>query len=461
MRIGCFGSATSNVLRAPQRQTPKSHGIEASQNPLLHIPPHVLASLNPSIPLNLASLLTPNNYIGSSHHDQSSIAQQHQHQSDTRIQSPLAGALKTEDTGASLFASANVTTHGVHKNQCSSPKATGGAAVASSSKEDDKRKVSPAGVDVRRDKVAEALRSKPQRGKKRDDLSEKERLELTRTRNREHAKSTRQRKKARYQELLDREEQLLEFQSSEQLQSQRVASIEAILRARQQVLVYFFRGRSGKESLPGMQSRAKSYHSTELASIIEDNFQIESLFPGGGSIESENALDRMLEWDNALQPRIKKWCHQHSSTEDSAVAALSSLRYEVDAARDGIAFSKNGTAYCRVSLVVDMPRSLESSSLEVERQELMCSICHFKFSPDSAKMVSMSWAVLEDHCSGPGRNPSCFARLCSTAADDAPYDRSETENHQLEELKSQHVHPSTVSLDRVRNAESEESSSVS
>lgn len=45
--------------------------------------------------------------------------------------------------------------------------------------------------EVRKEKVDEALRSKPQRGRKRDNLSEKERLELTRTRNREHAKSTR------------------------------------------------------------------------------------------------------------------------------------------------------------------------------------------------------------------------------------------------------------------------------
>ena len=46
-------------------------------------------------------------------------------------------------------------------------------------------------ANVRREKVEEALRSKPQRGKKREDLSAKERLELTRTRNREHAKTTR------------------------------------------------------------------------------------------------------------------------------------------------------------------------------------------------------------------------------------------------------------------------------
>ena len=45
--------------------------------------------------------------------------------------------------------------------------------------------------DIRVDKVQAALRSKHQRGKKRSDLNHVERLELTRTRNREHAKSTR------------------------------------------------------------------------------------------------------------------------------------------------------------------------------------------------------------------------------------------------------------------------------
>jgi hypothetical protein len=45
--------------------------------------------------------------------------------------------------------------------------------------------------DIRAEKILDALNSKPQRGKKRQDLNELERLELTRTRNREHAKSTR------------------------------------------------------------------------------------------------------------------------------------------------------------------------------------------------------------------------------------------------------------------------------
>ena len=44
---------------------------------------------------------------------------------------------------------------------------------------------------IRQEQIDAALRSKPQRGRKRENLSVLERLELTRTRNREHAKSTR------------------------------------------------------------------------------------------------------------------------------------------------------------------------------------------------------------------------------------------------------------------------------
>ena len=45
--------------------------------------------------------------------------------------------------------------------------------------------------NIRKNEVEAALRSKPQRGRKRENLNAEERLELTRTRNREHAKSTR------------------------------------------------------------------------------------------------------------------------------------------------------------------------------------------------------------------------------------------------------------------------------
>lgn len=53
------------------------------------------------------------------------------------------------------------------------------------------KSISETDAEIRSEKVEEALKSKPQRGRKRDDLNDMERLELTRTRNREHARSTR------------------------------------------------------------------------------------------------------------------------------------------------------------------------------------------------------------------------------------------------------------------------------
>ena len=51
--------------------------------------------------------------------------------------------------------------------------------------------VPEANTTVREDEIKAALESRPQRGKKRDNLTALERKELTKTRNREHARSTR------------------------------------------------------------------------------------------------------------------------------------------------------------------------------------------------------------------------------------------------------------------------------
>ncbi|KAL7537063.1 hypothetical protein ACHAXR_011455 [Thalassiosira sp. AJA248-18] len=76
-------------------------------------------------------------------------------------------------------------------------------------------------VEVRNDKIRDALHSKPQRGKKRRNLNEYERQELTRTRNREHAKSTRMKKKARHEELMEIEKKYLILKEKEALDLRR------------------------------------------------------------------------------------------------------------------------------------------------------------------------------------------------------------------------------------------------
>lgn len=87
-------------------------------------------------------------------------------------------------------------------------------------------------AEVRTDKIVEALKSKPQRGKKRQNLNDFERQELTRTRNREHAKSTRLKKKQRLEELVEMEKKYLLLKEKESLDTRRrehiVQFVEAV-----------------------------------------------------------------------------------------------------------------------------------------------------------------------------------------------------------------------------------------
>jgi hypothetical protein len=89
---------------------------------------------------------------------------------------------------------------------------------------------------IRKEQIEAALHSKPQRGRKRANLNQLERVELTRTRNREHAKCTRIRKKARYEELLQTEKKLQAFLNAQLLQDERKAMINCFIIAREQGL---------------------------------------------------------------------------------------------------------------------------------------------------------------------------------------------------------------------------------
>eukprot|EP00978_Attheya_sp_CCMP212_P017236 scaffold45817_cov50-Attheya_sp.AAC.2 len=91
-------------------------------------------------------------------------------------------------------------------------------------------------IQIRKEEVNAALHSRPQRGRKRENLSALERMELTRTRNREHAKSTRVRKKARYQELLDIEQKFKEMEKRDELSSKRLACLQTFCSIRSNII---------------------------------------------------------------------------------------------------------------------------------------------------------------------------------------------------------------------------------
>lgn len=101
-------------------------------------------------------------------------------------------------------------------------------------------------VDIRREEVEKALNSKPQRGRKRRNLNEEERQELTRTRNREHAKSTRERKKQRHTELLEIERWYQDMRIQQELQSQRRQAVCLFIGVRQAMLRQILNDNSGQ-----------------------------------------------------------------------------------------------------------------------------------------------------------------------------------------------------------------------
>lgn len=111
---------------------------------------------------------------------------------------------------APLSSQIKVVTHGFAVNPTAAPTPTPTTSGAKPSEQ-------PLEVEIRTDIILDALNSKPQRGKKRRNLNDLERLELTRTRNREHAKCTRSKKKARLQELLDIEKEYLLLRENEVL----------------------------------------------------------------------------------------------------------------------------------------------------------------------------------------------------------------------------------------------------
>jgi len=302
---------------------------------------------------------------------------------------------------------------------------------------------------IRKEKVAEALRSKPQRGRKRDDLSETERLELTRTRNREHAKSTRIRKKARYQELLDREELYLQQQEQEDIEFQKRNVIEKIIALRQDMLRDHLQRQSGESS---SSSRKRSldaaiyktvypheHFRVMLAELVDPAtaFEFDSLLPGDANADSDEAIFKMQEWDEALVDRVS------CTFTNNFSEVLPSITYEIESGSDGIALNKNGDAFCRVEIFVQVPSPSEgdpSPTVLSKKSMIMSGICLFRFGSKTNRLTSMRWTTLEDRCSSP----------CSSVRE------KDSNRPYPENLQSQLVHPSVVSLDHVKQNEGDD-----
>jgi hypothetical protein len=229
---------------------------------------------------------------------------------------------------------------------------------------------------VRRQEIDAALRSKPQRGRKRDNLSEVERLELTRTRNREHAKSTRNRKKARHQEMLDNEIKLNGYLKTEKLNEKR----------RRCVLDFFsIRERMLRSTRPSNQS-AGSDETTQIVNTgaeskaLQDVVEDMATFTFCSRTETSDATTAM----SCMQNFDMRLTFRLSSLVGKSV--LSSLSYEVMGFADGIALTSGDTGIAEVKLV----SSIDSF------QPLLTGVLHFQFAPQLDKLRSVVWSTTSD-----------------------------------------------------------------
>lgn len=261
--------------------------------------------------------------------------------------------------------------------------------------------------------------------------------------------SIRVRKKARYQELLDREERYLQLQEQEDLEDERRECIQDFFQMRQSMLLDQVQRLPDDQKLGGGSSQPNKPESSssKLAELVDGTmpFEFDSFLPGGANADSDDAFAKMLEWDEALLRRMK------SSFVESATTVFSTLTYEIESGPSSIALNKNDDAFCRVGLFVNiLPSSSNaattSNQASGKKKLVLSGICAFRFGPEqSSRLASLKWTTLQDEsCSAGGVTPPSWAGGETDSNSSQP---------SRETLGSQLVHPSVVSLDHVRHSQ--------
>lgn len=240
-------------------------------------------------------------------------------------------------------------------------------------------------ITVRVEEVEAALRSKPQRGKKRDNLNGLERLELTRTRNREHAKNTRIRKKARYEELVGNETKYFELKGQRELNSKLIDNAMKFIDARIECMNKNLAEQSSSiwhisaddiRTNDNVASRKDKYkHETLLyGKLVEDTscFKFEVLPQSLKSTEDGLTDLQMHDADVVFQVKSK-------------VEKKAAFSFNILVNKDAIAISARNTIF------VDFTLQLTSHNSGEDCQHIpLCSgIIHFQFANNSHKITSV------------------------------------------------------------------------
>ncbi|KAL7556746.1 hypothetical protein ACA910_008083 [Epithemia clementina (nom. ined.)] len=230
---------------------------------------------------------------------------------------------------------------------------------------------------IRREQVEAALKSKPQRGRKREDLNELERLELTRTRNREHAKSTRIRKKARHQELLDIEKKFDDLLSTNILLFKRRTAVSELFKNRELMLHNF---------QPSDSSHSSGENTAPVGNKTCSLPSLEELVENMAQFQYADGLDHGIHTEKVQLSGAEQMRRFDDYVYSGVVAKFSDptlmrvLRYQIRGNENGIALDSSDGGMAEVDLVLDLPTKVT----------LMTGVWRFRFGLESEKIQSVS-----------------------------------------------------------------------
>ena len=251
------------------------------------------------------------------------------------------------------------------------------------------------------------------------------------------------RKKARYQELLESEEQLKRFRDAEELRQNRKACIQKFLAMREAML-------NGVEV--GDPSSLQVALPSQLPDLVQDvadfSFEVHGQKPFTSNVSSSSlqqetdhqqvVLLRMQRWDRDIQKRFRL---RSGSQEEISASARSAFQYKLADGLNGVAISDGGTGFARVDLEVEQGPGDQTKLV-------LSGILTVQFAPSASTLSSAIWTTTH-------YVPSFsveFSRSMAHAGGEAAHaaspprdDPSSSSNDSM--LEHQMVHPSVVSLE--------------
>jgi hypothetical protein len=223
---------------------------------------------------------------------------------------------------------------------------------------------------VRADEVEKALHSKPQRGKKRENLTSSEKKELTKTRNRMHATKTRIRKKARHDELVECEEQYHKMSKEREVHDRRRESVMLFMKFRGDLLNHKNNGNETERC----SWKATFGHDRKSPCPVDipDIFVANPLIYVGNNLLDFGAL---YEFEHNSFDELRDTSYRECEGPTSA------FEYVISGSVDGIGLSNLSSAFAEYTLVL--------GSTEEEKKIARASgILHVQFCRESDKIAS-------------------------------------------------------------------------